>query len=79
MTVNYIYEEKQGRNYVETFRCEDEKTVYADLAHELISKKLNECSWIKSIKRTPLYNGFDKITVSYDHGKGRRVYTVSSH
>ena len=78
MSINYVYEEKQGRNYVETFRCDDEKRVYDDLAHELISKKINCCSWIKSIKRQPLYNGFDKIIVAYDHG-GRRVYTVSSH
>lgn len=76
-TVNYIYEEKQSGKYVETFKCEDAQRVYDDLAHELISKKINECRWIRSIKRTPLYNGFDRITVTYDHG-GRRVYTVTS-
>lgn len=78
MSINYVYEEKQGRNYVETFRCDDVTRVYDDLAHELISKKINECRWIRSISRKPLYNGFDKITVTYDHG-GRRVYTVSAH
>ena len=74
--INYIYQEKDGRTYTETFRCEDELQVYKDLAHELVSKKLNECRWIKSIKRRPLYNGFDEITVTYDHG-GRRIYTIA--
>ena len=73
--VMVIYEAKEGRNYTETWRSEDPAKVYEDLAQELISKKINECRWIKSIKRTPLYNGFQRITVTYDHG-GRRLYTV---
>lgn len=77
-TVNFEYQHKEGRNYVTEFVCEDVRRVYDDLAHELISKKINSCTWIRSIKRTPLYNGFDRITVTYDHG-GRRVYTVTSH
>lgn len=76
--VNVIYQEKQGRNFVTTWECNDATQVYDDLTHELIAKKLNACNWIKSIKRVPLYNGFDRITVSYDHG-GRRVYTVANH
>lgn len=78
MTVNYIYEEKKNGKYTETYRCEDSARVYDDLAHELISKKINECRWIRSIKRTPLYNGFDRITVTYNHG-GRRLYVVASN
>lgn len=77
-TVNYIYEEKKDRKYVQTYECTDAATVYADLAQELISKKINACQWIKSIKRTTLYNGFQRVTVTYDHG-GRRVYTVADH
>lgn len=76
--VNVRYEEKQGRAFVTTWECDDAMQVYDDLTHELIAKKLNGCSWIKSIKRVPLYNGFDRITVYYDHG-GRRVYTVTNH
>ena len=75
--VMVIYEAKEGRNYTETWRSEDPAKVYEDLARELISKKINECRWIKSIKRTPLYNGFQRITVTYDHG-GRRLYTVKN-
>ena len=76
--VNVKYEEKRGREYVVTWSTEEEKQVYEDLAHELIAKKINGCTWIRSIKRVPLYTGFDRITVQYDHG-GRRVYTVTSH
>ena len=75
--VMVIYEAKEGRKYCETWRSEDPARVYKDLAQELISKKLNECRYIKSIKRTALYNGFQRITVTYDHG-GRRLYTVKN-
>jgi hypothetical protein len=77
--VRYIYQVKQGREYMTTFCCTDEKQVYDDLAHELIAKKINNCLWIRSIKRENLYNGYERITVYYDHGEGRRVYTVTSH
>ena len=78
MTVNYVYQEKNGKMYSTTFACTDEKQVYEDLLHELISKKINACTWIKSIKRRNLYNGFQEITVSYDHG-GRRIYQITDH
>ena len=79
MKANYIYQEKTKGGYIETYRQDDEIAVYSELAAELIAKKINSCSWIRSIQRKPLYNGFDEITVYYDHGKGRRVYTVESH
>ena len=75
--VNCIYEAKEGRKYVETWRTEDPARVYKDLAQEMISKKINDCKYIRSIKRTTLYNGFQRITVTYDHG-GRRIYTVEN-
>lgn len=73
--VMVIYESKEGRTYTETWRSEDSARVYEDLAQELIAKKINECRYIKSIKRTNLFNGFQNIVVTYDHG-GRRTYTV---
>ena len=75
MEINFVYQKKTGRSYETKFTCSDPGRVYEDLAHELIAKKINLCTYIKSIKRRPLYNGFDEITVSYDHG-GRRVYTI---
>lgn len=77
-TVHYVYQKKEGRAYVDKYICTDALQVHEDLAHELISKKINECRWIKSIKRTPLYNGFQKIIIQYDNDS-RRVYTVTDH
>lgn len=76
-TEGFVYEEKRGSKYTQTFECHDGERTYRDLSNELIAKKINACTWIRSIKRIPLYNGFDRITVTYDHG-GRRVYTVTS-
>ena len=77
-TVKVVFEKKQGKEFIPTWETTDEKQIYDDLSHELISKKINNCSWIGSIKRTPLYDGYQKIIVTYDHG-GRRIYTVTSH
>lgn len=74
----YEYQEKKAGKYVTTFTNVNENTVHEDLAKELIAKKINACTWIKSIKRTQLYNGYVKITVTYDHG-GRRNYFIRRH
>lgn len=76
--VNFIYEEKKNGKYVESFRCDDEQRVYDDLSHELIAKKLENCQYIRSIKRKQLYTGYIQIIVSYDHC-GRRTYTIREH
>lgn len=62
-----ICEQKENGKYIECYRTENVQDIYKDLALTLISKKINGCTWVKSIKRTPLYNGFQKITVSYDN------------
>ena len=78
MKTMYEYQERNKKGYVTTFTCEDSERVYQDLTHELISKKLCSCTYIKSIKREQLYNGFIRITVTYDNG-GRRIYTIADH
>lgn len=78
MKPNVIFEKKIGRNYEETYHSEDKAQVYEDLAHEMISKKLCGCSYIRSITRKQMYNGFIKITVTYDNGD-RRIYTINDH
>lgn len=78
MKPNVIFEKKTGRNYEQTWSSEDKERIYEDLAHELISKKLCGCSYIRSITRKQLYNGFIKITVTYDNGD-RRIYTINDH
>ena len=77
-TVNYVVEVKNGKTYEVTHTCNDVTEVYKSLTNDLVSKKLNNCTYIKSIKRTPLYNGFDRITVTYDNAV-RRIYTIESH
>ena len=76
--VNMTIEVKNGKTYEAERIVEDCAEVYESLARDLISKKINACTYIKSIKRTPLYNGFEKITVTYDNDV-RRVYTIESH
>lgn len=75
--LNCTYYEKTSAGYNETWKTDDAYQVYKDLAQELISKKINSCTWIKTIKRRQLYNGYIEITVTYDHG-GKRVYTVNN-
>ena len=77
MEIKRVFEIKEGRNWRETYCCTEEAEVYRFLAEELIAKKINACTYIRSIKRTNLYNGFQKIVVSYDNG-GRAIYTVKN-
>lgn len=72
-----VYQEKNGRTWETKHTDTDATSVYEWLSNELIAKKLNGCTWIKSIKRVNLYDGNQKITVTYDHG-GRSVYTVKN-
>lgn len=77
MEIKRVFEVKEGRTWKEEFACTDTAEVYKWLAEELIAKKINACTYIRSIKRDNLYNGFQRITVAYDNG-GRSVYTVKN-
>lgn len=76
--VNMTIEVKNGKTYEVTRVVEDRVEIYESLARDLISKKINACTYIKSIKRVQLYNGFEKITVNYDNNV-RRIYTIDSY
>ncbi len=76
--VNMTIEVKNGKTYEVTRVVEDRVEIYESLARDLISKKINACTYIKSIKRVQLYNGFEKITVNYDNNV-RRIYTIVSY
>ena len=69
---------KNGRNYELSHTTTNSEEVYKDLAQALISKKINCCLYIRSIKRIPLYNGFQRIDVLYDNGV-KVVFTVADH
>ena len=53
----------------------EKETIFRDLTSDLISKKINHCSYIKFIKRNQLYNGFIDIIVFYDNGV-KRIYHI---
>lgn len=71
-------EVKNGRKWEHSFTDHVEENVYKSLANDLIAKKINGCSYIRSIKRTPLYNGYQKIVVMHDNGV-RTTYIVEEH
>lgn len=76
-TCRRTYEVKEGRNWIECFSTEDPAEVYKFLAEELIAKKINACTYIRSIKRQNLYNGHQRITVTYSADcAGRAVYII---
>lgn len=76
--VNMTIEVKNGKTYEVTRVCEDRAEVYESLARDMVNKKICACTYIKSIKRTQLYNGFEKIIVNYDNNV-RTTYTIESH
>ena len=76
--VNMTIEVKNGKTYEVTRVCEDRAYVYESLARDMVNKKICCCTYIKSIKRVNLYNGFEKIIVSYDNNV-RTTYTIESH
>ena len=69
-------EVKNGKKWEVTNIIDDELSIYQSLANDLIAKKINQCSYVKSIKRVPLYNGTQKIIVTYDNDC-RAIYVVS--
>lgn len=77
METTRTFEVKEGREWVAQFANTDPVEVFKWLTDELIAKKLNQCAYIRSIKRENLYNGFQRITVTYssEHG-GRSVYVI---
>jgi hypothetical protein len=62
-----VYIKENGR-YIENYSTTDASRIYQLLTNDLISKKINCCKWIKSIKRENLYTGYQKITVFQDNG-----------
>jgi hypothetical protein len=76
--VNMTIEVKNGKTYEVEGVVENRAEVYESLARDMVNKKLCCCTYIKSIKRIQLYNGFEKIIVTYDNDV-RRVYIIESH
>lgn len=65
--IKRIVYKKSGRVW-EVLRIETSiERVYDYLAHDLIAKKIQKCTWIKSIKNVPRNNGTRTIYVYYDN------------
>ena len=73
--IKKITQVKKGREWVTSYEETDITAVHTQLAEDLIAKKLNCCSYIKSIKRVNNYDGTQTITVNYDNGV-RSLYTI---
>ena len=61
-------------NYVEN----DQAAVYKQLCGDLIAKKLEQCSYIKSVKRVQNYDGTIDIIINYNNDC-RNIYTVKGN
>lgn len=72
-----VIEIKNGKTWEVSNVITNEVDIYKNLSCDLINKKLNNCSYIKTIKRTPNYDGTQSITVNYNNDT-RAVYTVKN-
>lgn len=73
-----IYQKKTPSGYFTVEWDKEGSEVWEDLAKDLMAKKLERCSYIRSIQRRNNYDGTHTIIVNYaaDCGGGRRIYTV---
>lgn len=76
--IEKVVEIKNGKSWSVSHVVTDETEIYKSLSCDFIAKKLNSCSYIKSIKRTPNYDGTQTITVLYNNDC-RSIYTVADH
>lgn len=75
--IKRIAQKKTGKTWSDTYIDTDIASVYKSLSHDLIAKKLNACTYIKSIKRIQNYDGTNTIIVTYDNNC-RSVYTIDN-
>lgn len=76
--ISRIAQTKKNNTWVNSFEEYDETAVYKSLSRDLIAKKINQCKYIKNIKRVQNYNGFITVIVTYDNNT-RSVYTVKEY
>lgn len=76
--IESVTEQKEGRKWKEIWRDTDPREIYDRLAHDLIAKKLNGCTYIRSVKRVQHYDGFITIIVTYGDNV-RTFYTIEDN
>ena len=69
------FQVKHGRKWGTEYEYTDHASIYEWLVHDLVAKKINACTYIRSIKRTNNYDGTQTIVVTYD-GNTRNIYTI---
>ena len=77
-TIQKVIEVKEGNKWTQMDIWTNPKEIYDSLAHDLISKKICGCTWIRSIKCVQHYDGFITITVTYG-SNCRAHYTITDH
>lgn len=75
--IKRIAQKKTGKTWSDTYIDTDTASVYKSLSHDLIAKKINACTYIKSIKRIQNYDGTNTVIVTYDNNT-RSVYTIDN-
>lgn len=75
--IKKVVEIKNGKIWEILTVITDELSIYESLSTDLINKKLNNCGYIKTIKRAPNYDGTQTITVTYNNDC-RSIYTVKN-
>lgn len=60
-------EVKNGAKWEQSYYTTSPEEIYKGLMQQLIAKKLHKCTYIRSIKEIPLYDGTRKIIVYYDN------------
>ena len=70
-----VIELKSGKTWIYYRTVTDPLEIYESLENDLVAKLIHKCTYIKRIKRDPLYTGYERITVTYDNDV-RSIYTV---
>lgn len=75
--ISRTVEVKEGRTWTVHHIDTDPALVYESLSHDLINKKICSASYIVRIERVNMYDGTQKITVTYNNAC-RSVYRVKN-
>ena len=70
-----IAEKKENNTWNKCYETFNETEIYKSLCNDLIAKKINQCRYIKTIKRIQNYDSTITIIVSYDNNT-RSVYRI---
>lgn len=76
-TMRIAYKKDSNNKWIVTFAENNETNIYKSLSADIVAKKINNCQYIKSIKRVQRYTHVE-ITVLYDNNT-KSVYYLPAH